>query len=263
MPVARSVRNVTNVEGQNSSVSVQQPVLCPVVSPVPFVLNVRGQSQKKDGPSSKVKQKINFVKGVFSVDHCVFAPIIPNAHNVVNAQLIGGRLQKFWQKWSLLGANPRVVSILKDGYILLFKNRAPLVRDPLIVSGYANPLRNLYLKEALHALLQKEAIEMVRVRTSLAFFNRLFIVPKPNQKWRPILDLSALNKFLSVKTFKDNSDFPAKRGMGDIAGFQRRVFPHSSSHKVHFQNQSYQFGPFPLASQQLRWSSLVWSKRSS
>ena len=99
--------------------SVQQPVFRPVVSPVPFVLSVRGQSQKKDGsPSSKVKQEINFVKDVFSVDHCVFAPIVPNAHNVVSAHLIGGRLQKFWQKWSLLGANPRVVSILKDGYIL-------------------------------------------------------------------------------------------------------------------------------------------------
>ena len=94
--VARAVKNVTNVEGQNFSVSVRQPVLCPVVSPVPFVLSVRGQSQKKDGsPSSKVKQEINFVKDVFSVDHCVFAPIVPNAHNVVNAQLIGGRLQKF------------------------------------------------------------------------------------------------------------------------------------------------------------------------
>ena len=202
VPVARSVKNVTNVKGRNFSVSVRQPVLCPVVSPVPFVLSVRGQSQKKDGsPSSKMKQEINFVKGVFSVDHCVFAPIVPNAHNVVNAHLIEGHLQKFWQKWSLLGANLRVVSILKDGYILPFKIRPPLVRDPLIVS-YANPLRNLYLKEALQALLQKEAVEMVRVRTSLAFFNRLFIVPKPNQKWWPILDLSALNKFLSVKTFK-------------------------------------------------------------
>ena len=200
VPVARPSKSVSNEERQNFSVSVQQPVLCPVASPVPFVLCVRGQSQKKDrSPSSKVKQEIKFVKDAFSVtvDHCVFAPVVPNAHNVVNAHLIGGRLQKFWQKWSLLGANPRVVSILKDGYILPFKIRPPLVRDPLIVSGYANPLRNLYLKGALEALLQKEAVEMVRVRTSLAFFNRLFIVPKPNQKWRPILDLSALNKFLN------------------------------------------------------------------
>ena len=106
--------------------------------------------------------------------------------------------------WQTFGrfANPRVVSILKDGYILPFKLRPPLVRDPLISSGYANPLRNLYLKEALHALIIKKAAERVRVQTSLAFFNRLFIVPKPNQKWWPILDLSALNKFWSVKTFK-------------------------------------------------------------
>ena len=111
----------------------------------------------------KSENRNKFVKSAFSVDHCVFAPIVPNAQNVVNAQLVGGRLQNFWKKWSLLGANPRVVSILKDGYILLFKIRPPLVRDPLIVSGYANPLRNLYLMEALQALLQKEAVEMVRV----------------------------------------------------------------------------------------------------
>ena len=202
-PMAWPVSFVSDVQRQNFHVSVQQPVLCPVVSPVLFVLNVRGQSQKKDeSPSFKMNTEINFVKSAFSVDHCVFAPSVPNAHNVVNAHLIGGRLQKFWQKWSLLGVNPRVVSILRDGYILPFKNRPPLVRDPLIVSGYANPLRNLYLKEALQALLQKEAVEMVRVRTSLAFFNRLFIVPKSNQKWRPILDLNAVNKFLSLKTFK-------------------------------------------------------------
>ena len=167
MPVARSKINVINVREQNFSVSVHQPVFCPVASPVPFVVNVRGQSQKKDtSPSSRVRQEIKFVKDAFSVDHCVFAPIAPNVLNVVNAHLIGGRLQKFWQKWSLLGSNPRVVSILKDGYILPFKVRPPLVRDPLIVSGYANPLRNLYLKEALQALLQKEAVEMVRVRPS-------------------------------------------------------------------------------------------------
>ena len=34
------------------------------------------------------------------------------------------------------------------------------------------------------------------------FFNRLFLVPKPNNKWRPILDLSNLNVFLKVEKFK-------------------------------------------------------------
>ena len=99
-PMARPVNCVSNVQRQNFHISVQKPVLCPVVSPVPFVLNVRGQSQKKDGsPSLKVKTEINFVKSVFSVDHCVFAPTVPSVHNVANAQMVGGRLQKFWQKW--------------------------------------------------------------------------------------------------------------------------------------------------------------------
>ena len=40
------------------------------------------------------------------------------------------------------------------------------------------------------------------VRSSLAFYNRLFLVPKPNKKWRPILDLSQLNVFLNTGTFK-------------------------------------------------------------
>ena len=258
MAVARPNKSVLNVERQNFSVSVQQAVLCPIASPVPFVLSVRGQSQKKDtSPSLKMKQEIKFVKDAFSVDHCVFAPVVPNAHNVVNVQQIGGRLQKFWQKWSLLGANPRVVSILKDGYILPFKVRPNLVRDPLIVSGYANPLRNLYLREALQALLQKEAVEMVRVRTSLAFFNRLFIVPKPNQKWRPILDLSALNKFLSVKTFKMETPETIRLSLQqgewvtslDFSDAYFHIPVHVKSRKYlrfHFQNQSYQFRALPF-----------------
>ena len=143
----RPVDGVLSVQRQNFHVAVQQPVLCPVVSLVPFVLNVRGRSQKKDGsPSSSIKTEINFVKSAFSVDHCVLAPNVPNVHNAANARLVGGRLQNFWKIWSLLCANPRVVSILKDGYILPFKTRPPLVRDPLIISGYANPPRNLYLQ---------------------------------------------------------------------------------------------------------------------
>ena len=192
------------------------------------------------------------MKSVFSVDHCAFAPTAPNVHNVANVQIVGGRPQKFWQKWSLLGANPRVVSILKDRYILPFKYRPHLVRDPLILSGYVNPLRNLYLKEALQALLQKEAVEMVRVRTSLAFFNRLFIVPKPNQKWRPVLDLSALNKFLSVKTFKmetpETIQISLQQGEWvtslDFSDAYFHIPVHIKSRKYlrfHFQNQSYQF----------------------
>ena len=154
---------VLNVQRQDFSVTVQPPVLCPVVGPVRSVSSVRRSSKKKDiSPSSKTKREINTVKGVSIVDHCAFPQNVHSAHNVAHAQLLGGRLQNFCQTWSLLGANPRVVSILKDRYILPFKLRPPLLRDPLIISGYANPLRNLYLKEALHVLIRKKAVERVR-----------------------------------------------------------------------------------------------------
>ena len=46
--MARPVHCVLRVLGQNFHVR-QEPVLCPVASPVPSVLNVRGQPQKKGG----------------------------------------------------------------------------------------------------------------------------------------------------------------------------------------------------------------------
>ena len=80
--------------------------------------------------------------------------------------------------------------------------RPPLTRIPLIQSGYANPVKNWFLKEALLALIDKLVVEKVVVRSSLSFYNWLFLVPKPNNKWRPILDLSQLNLYLASGTFK-------------------------------------------------------------
>ena len=55
------------------------------------------------------------------------------------------------------------------------------------------PHRNIYQLEALHQLIDKNAVELVQNQTSLGFFNQLFLVPKPNNnnssrrrnsKWR-------------------------------------------------------------------------------
>ena len=37
---------------------------------------------------------------------------------------------------------------------------------------------------------------------SLGFYSRLFLVPKPRQRWRPVIDLSKLNAFLLVERLK-------------------------------------------------------------
>ena len=232
------------------TVNIHSNVNCSVASRVPFVTNSVRQPQKKGlSPLSETKE-INSVNCASFVDHCVSAPTVPNAYNVVHAPLVGGRLQPFWQTWARLGANSRVVSILKEGYVLPLKLKPPLVRHPLIVSGYANPNRNRFLREAVQSLVDKKAVEIVRVRASLAFFNRLFTVPKPNQKWRPVLDLSALNKFLNVKTFKMETPetiwVSLQQGEWvtslDFSDAYFHIPIHSGSRKYlrfHFQNQSY------------------------
>ena len=48
----------------------------------------------------------------------------------------------------------------------------------------------------------KERIERVKNVKSLGFYIRLFLVPKPHQRWRPVIDLSRLNAFLLVERFK-------------------------------------------------------------
>ena len=50
--------------------------------------------------------------------------------------------------------------------------------------------------------MDKIAVELVKKQTLLGFFNRLFLVPKPNNRWRPTLDLSKLNQFLKLEKFK-------------------------------------------------------------
>ena len=197
--VDSSVRKL--VKTQSTASLNCQNVSCLAVIRVLSVCSHRLPQKKGISPFVK-KTKIKDVKSVFCVNQCLSVPHAPNVPSVVPDLAVGGRLQSFWQTWQKLGANPRVVSILKEGYMLPFKIRPSLTRSPVIKSGYAHPLKSKALFEALVELINKLVVEKVVLRSSLAFYNRLFLVPKPNNRWRPILDLSHLNLFLQSGTFK-------------------------------------------------------------
>ena len=120
-----------------------------------------------------------------------------------------------------------------------------------------NALRQGLLMEALHALIQKNAVEKVNQKNSLAFFNRLFLVPKTNNKWRPILDLSALNKFLKVGSFKMETPESIRTSLQQgewvtsidfrDAYFHIPISPQSRNYiRFHIQGQSYQLKVLPF-----------------
>ena len=191
---------------QNTKETINFHVNLPVVN---LVHTAPGHSQKREispgaaGCQYKLKDcSLKYEKGVSCVTQLSHVNSVTSVKNAVPSLPVGARLQNFWQTWLDLGAGPKVVQILKEGYTFSFRIRPKLTRSPIVISCYVDPHRNLNLIEALHQLIDKNAIELVQQEKSLGFFNRLFLVPKPNSQWQPILDLSKLNFFLKTQTFK-------------------------------------------------------------
>ena len=125
------------------------------------------------------------MKDVSCVGHLNSVNLVTNVPTGATDLPVGARLHQFWEKWAALVASPKVVTVLREGYTLPFRLRPNLTRSPTIISCYVDPQKNLYLLEALHQLLKKNAVEPVATQKSLGFYNRLFLVPKPNIQWRP------------------------------------------------------------------------------
>ena len=95
-----------------------------------------------------------------------------------------------------------MLNIITNGYVLPFLSKPNLVRFPLILSEYKARQIDQTRATCIQSLLSKNAIESVENVKSLGFYSRLFLVPKPHQRWRPVIDLSRLNTFLHVEKFK-------------------------------------------------------------
>ena len=115
---------------------------------------------------------------------------------------VGGRLRSFRRDWQTNKCSPNVLNIITNGYVLPFLSKPNLVRFPLILSEYKAQQKDQALATCIQSFLSKNAIERVENVKSLGFYSRLFLVSKPHQRWRPVIDLSRLNTFLHVEKFK-------------------------------------------------------------
>ena len=115
---------------------------------------------------------------------------------------VGGRLHSFRRDWQTNKCSPNVLNIITNGYVLPFLSKPNLVRFPLILSEYKAHQKDQTLASCIQSLLSKNAIERVKNVKSLGFYSCLFLVPKPHQRWRPVIDLSRLNTFLHIEKFK-------------------------------------------------------------
>ena len=79
----------------------------------------------------------------------------------------------------------------------------PLVDCP-IQSTDSKSKAHIVHKEIME-MVNKEALEEVKFPYGKGFYSRIFVVPKPNGKWRPIIDLKSLNNYVKIPTFKMES----------------------------------------------------------
>ena len=115
---------------------------------------------------------------------------------------VGGRLRQFLPEWEKHGSHRLITGLIRDGYRLPFRERPNLSRVPCIIRSYAGFDKQNALWTSIQDLLQKGAVKVVHTPESLGFYSRLFLVPKPGNRWRPVIDLSSLNKFLAIPKFK-------------------------------------------------------------
>ena len=129
-------------------------------------------------------------------------PLPNDSSKASHSPPVGSRLRSFKRNWLTNKCSQNVLNIITNGYVLPFRSKPNLIRFPLILSEYKAQQKDQALATCIQSLLSKNAIERVENVKSLGFYSRLFLVPKPHQRWRPVIDLSRLNTFLHVEKFK-------------------------------------------------------------
>lgn len=116
---------------------------------------------------------------------------------------MGGCLAPHWKAWQAAGAEDWTVKVLRLGYRLPFSPQPPALSNaPLYLRAYhQGSERHSFLSKEVASLQEKGAVEIVK-SPSPGYYSRLFLVPKASGGWRPIIDLSPLNKSLQLTDFK-------------------------------------------------------------
>ena len=85
------------------------------------------------------------------------------------------------------------------GYRIPFLQVLPLPREPIPKASYSpSSMKGIALEEVTLSLVEKGAVELAPL-PSPGFYSRMFVVWKTSGLWRPVIDLSLLNRFI-VKT---------------------------------------------------------------
>ena len=170
---------------------------------------------------------------------------------------LAGTLALHLSTWERLTQNQWVLRVLRAGFRLPWEDaRPPLLPVPPKSTRRSAETAEI-LAEEVQALLTKGAIEPLSPSAGSGFYGHLFCVRKANGGWRPVLDLSPLNRFLQRIRFKmetaasiresvRENDWAASIDLTD-AYFHITINQHDRKFlRFVFQDQAYQFKALPF-----------------
>ena len=122
---------------------------------------------------------------------------------------VEGCMSAHSRHWQAIGADSWVLSILRDGYCIPFKDSPlPLARTPITFPTYrVGSPRALALRQEVEKMLFKDALEIV-LDPGPGFYSRLFLEEKVMGGWHPLIDLSHLNEFVLQSLFRMETAAP-------------------------------------------------------
>ena len=95
---------------------------------------------------------------------------------------------------------PEIIRKISQGILIAISDDAlTFLHRPLELHSNSKPSDFL---DAVKKLLDSRAIDEVKDTSSLGYYSRLFLVPKPDGSFRSIIDLKKLNLFLDIPSFK-------------------------------------------------------------
>ena len=117
-----------------------------------------------------------------------------------------------------------MVSVLREGYTLPFKQRPWLIRYSLVQSGYANPVKNRFLKETIQSN-EQVCSKKGDCQVVSGFLRLTFPCPQTKQKMETNPGSESVELVPQCQYIQDgnpgvNPVALADRGMGHIAGLQ-------------------------------------------
>lgn len=120
-------------------------------------------------------------------------------------RLIGSRVASTGlplSEWYKITKDPWILSIIRNGYKLEFKNGfMPTLSSNQLSARYRTTESDLLLKEETLSLILKKAVVKLP-STAPAWRSHMFVIAKKGGGKRPIIDLSPLNRFLKSVHFK-------------------------------------------------------------